>query len=101
LKAGVTTLVCKKNNVAKFKEVKTGLSNSEKSGRTFLGRLWLKKGCFDDDDDDAQYRITKSFKRYMGYIENPFMTSYKAGFVIGQYDIPRPKMWKEADVALF
>jgi hypothetical protein len=42
------TWLCKKI-VAKFKELKAGCSN-------FPRRLWLKKGCFandDDDDDDA------------------------------------------------
>jgi hypothetical protein len=44
----LTTLLCKKKVVAKSRN---GLIQ-EKSGRTFYGRLWLKKGCFASDDDD-------------------------------------------------
>jgi hypothetical protein len=52
LDARLMTLHCKKITVAKSKEVRTGWSNLiDKSGRIFKGRLWLKKGCFVDDDD--------------------------------------------------
>jgi hypothetical protein len=49
------TLLYKKITVAKSKEVKTGWSNSRQNRqvwRNFYGRLQLKKGCFDDDDDN-------------------------------------------------
>jgi hypothetical protein len=51
------TLLCKAVIVAKSKEGKTGWSNSiDKSGRIFYGRLWLRKGCFANDDDNYTIR---------------------------------------------
>jgi hypothetical protein len=53
-------LLCKKNTVAKSKGVKIGWSTSEKSGRIFVGRLWLRKGCFANDNKLQSYRIRGS-----------------------------------------
>jgi hypothetical protein len=53
--ARLVTLLCKKKKktvVAKYNEVKTRWSDLiYKSGSIFQRRLWLKKGCFVDDED--------------------------------------------------
>jgi hypothetical protein len=55
LDARLTALLCKQIIVAKFKEVKIGWS-IDTSGRFFKGRLWLKMGCFANDDDNFRVR---------------------------------------------
>jgi hypothetical protein len=67
-------LLCKTNTVAKSKEVKAGWSNSEKSGRIFQGRLWLKKKCcFATDDDDDESRLKYNFNSAL--ITNQYVIS--------------------------
>jgi hypothetical protein len=64
LDARLTTLLCKKIIVAKSKEMK---ARRYKSVGISRGRLWLKKGCFangnDDDDYDDNERKSMPKKR--------------------------------------
>jgi hypothetical protein len=68
LNARLTTFSVKKKKKKKnaiSKEVKTGWSN--KSGRIFQGRLWLKEGCpaSDGDEDDVSCYILYGMVSYL------------------------------------
>jgi hypothetical protein len=40
--------------------------NRMQSGRTFYGRLWLKKGCFANDDGDGNDNLCYKFELHSG-----------------------------------